>query len=100
MSDPTNSAVPPAPAPPAPSIAAQAKSAALSTIVEGLDSKKATASIAGVIATVLVTIAGRQGWTWLDPATADALSLKLVGLVLGYVLAQAHVDNAKEKAKA
>lgn len=61
-------------------------------------SKKALATMAGMAATALITLAGKYGWA-LDPAAAKTLTAAVLGLVGLYVLGQGAADLGKEKAK-
>jgi hypothetical protein len=69
-----------------------------STLAELLDSKKFMASLAGMIAAVLVTVLGHFHLA-LDPAAADVLSSKIIALVGTYVVGQGIADHGKERAK-
>jgi hypothetical protein len=67
-------------------------------LVDLLSSKKAIVTLAGVLTTVLLHVAGRLHVA-LEPDDANALSLKVMGMVSAYVLGQGLADHGKEAAR-
>lgn len=63
------------------------------------ESKKFRVLVGSAIATILVKVAGHQGYA-LDAATAGELSNLLVGLASAYLLGQGIADYGKAKAEA
>ncbi len=77
----------------------QIGSALLRTIYESADSKKATTGIISAIAAVLSLVAGKQGWTWLDPQTSQLIAGVIVAQALGVIASHTVVDKAKAQAQ-
>lgn len=73
--------------------------ALMRTIYESADSKKATTGIVSALAAILSLIAGKQGWSWLDPTTSQMISAVIVAQALAVVASHTVVDKAKATAQ-
>lgn len=74
-------------------------SALLRTIYESVDSKKSTTGLVGAVAAIIALVAGRQGWTWLTPETADMIAGVIVVKGLAVIGSHMVVDKAKAEAQ-
>lgn len=68
------------------------------TIVTLFESKKFVAGLTSSLTAILVQFAGKFGWLWLDPATANHISGIIVLLATVYLGAQGAADHGKEAA--
>lgn len=73
--------------------------ALMRTLWESADSKKSMAGFVGAFAAILSLIAGKQGWTWLDPQTSQLIAAVIVGKALAVIAAHTVVDKAKATAQ-
>lgn len=73
------------------------KETLLRTVRELLDSKKAVATIAAVIALATIKAAGHYGIA-IDQASADSIADRLVVLATSYVVGQGIADHGKAAA--
>lgn len=77
----------------------QIGSALLRTTYESVDSKKSSTGFIAALAAVLSLIAGKQGWSWLDPATSQLIAGVIVAKGLAVIAAHTVVDKAKAQAQ-
>lgn len=66
----------------------------MTTLHESVDSKKSMTGLIGAIASILVLIAGKQGWTWFNEQLSQEIAGVLVVKGLAVIAAHASVDKA------
>lgn len=69
------------------------RSALLSTLAELADSKRFLLSLTSLLAASLVLVAGKLGWSWLDPDTSKLVAGVIVAKSTALVLAYTHHDT-------